>query len=127
MSTPPRLAVWLLARRLPPADRDEVIGDLHEEFLERATIAGCARATRWNWPSTGAVVEAAPADSADQRSGKVATDVHGRRSICGATADETPWDIGDVGRDPRMRHWRGGGDDLPVVGCAAPSAAHPGS
>ena len=35
MSSPPRLAVWLLSRRLSPEWRDFVLGDLEEEFKAR--------------------------------------------------------------------------------------------
>jgi predicted permease len=45
---PPRLAAWLLTRRLSPEWRDFVLGDLEEEFLtRRAESAAAARA--WYW------------------------------------------------------------------------------
>lgn len=46
---PPRLAAWLLSRMLPAADRDEVVGDLAEDFADRVASAGRASATRWYW------------------------------------------------------------------------------
>ena len=47
-ATPPRLAVWLLSRRLAPEWREFVIGDLAEEFAARAN-ASRGRARRWFW------------------------------------------------------------------------------
>ena len=46
MSSPPRLAVWLLTRRLSPEWRDFVLGDLEEEFKARR------RSVRWFWWQT---------------------------------------------------------------------------
>ena len=46
---PPRFASWLLARRLDPNDRDEVLGDLAEDFLERQAVHGPATARLWYW------------------------------------------------------------------------------
>jgi predicted permease len=48
---PPRLADWLLTLRVPAEWRDFVVGDLHEEFAERATVTP-ARARRWFWRQT---------------------------------------------------------------------------
>ena len=48
---PPRLAVWLLARRLSSEWRDFVLGDLEEEFGERRAIAPFA-AYAWFWWQT---------------------------------------------------------------------------
>jgi predicted permease len=45
---PPRLASWLLLRRVPPAWREFVAGDLEEEFRARAA-ADPAAASRWFW------------------------------------------------------------------------------
>ena len=48
---PPRLAVRLLARRLPGAWREFVLGDLEEEFRVRAAASAPA-ARRWFWHQT---------------------------------------------------------------------------
>jgi putative ABC transport system permease protein len=45
---PPRLAVRLLEAALPPAWRDEALGDLHEEHASRAR-ASRRRAALWYW------------------------------------------------------------------------------
>ena len=48
---PPRLALWLLTRRVSSEWRDFVIGDLAEEFVTRQAVApGAAR--RWFWRQT---------------------------------------------------------------------------
>lgn len=44
---PPRAAVWLLERALAPADRDALIGDLHEEYVIHVAPARGVRAARW--------------------------------------------------------------------------------
>jgi len=49
MTTPPRLAVWLLLRRVTAEDRDEIVGDLAEDFAEHLRTDGHAAATRWYW------------------------------------------------------------------------------
>jgi putative ABC transport system permease protein len=46
---PPRLALWLLRSRLPIEDREFVLGDLEEEFLDRVAHDGGPRARRWYW------------------------------------------------------------------------------
>jgi predicted permease len=46
---PPRLAAWLLAGRLRPEDRDEILGDLAEDFDERVGTRGETFARRWYW------------------------------------------------------------------------------
>jgi predicted permease len=46
---PPRLAEWLLARRLRRDERTTVLGDFEEEFRGLATEHGAARATVWYW------------------------------------------------------------------------------
>jgi putative ABC transport system permease protein len=48
---PPRLALWLLALRLPAEWHDYVAGDLEEEFRARAAISPPA-ARRWYWRQT---------------------------------------------------------------------------
>jgi predicted permease len=50
---PPRLAEWLLARRLERDDRTLVLGDLEEQFHERAAGGGAVRAARWYWREAG--------------------------------------------------------------------------
>lgn len=52
MIAPPRVALWLLTRRLQPEDRDEVIGDLNEQFARHASTHGAAWAKRWYWQQT---------------------------------------------------------------------------
>lgn len=47
MTRPPRLTAGLLARLLPRAMRDEVLGDLAEDHRQMATAAGDAHARRW--------------------------------------------------------------------------------
>jgi len=49
MTTPPLWARRLLSMRLPPPDRDQVIGDLDEEFLEVVEAEGRGRARAWYW------------------------------------------------------------------------------
>ncbi|HXT70433.1 MAG TPA: ADOP family duplicated permease [Vicinamibacterales bacterium] len=46
---PPRLAIWLLAQALPADEREFALGDLAEEFADRATHDGYTRARRWYW------------------------------------------------------------------------------
>ena len=46
---PPRLAEWSLAVLLPPEDRDDVLGDLHERFLQRCDASSVPVATVWYW------------------------------------------------------------------------------
>ncbi len=45
----PRLALWLLERRLPAGEREFVLGDLEERFAELATTRSPAFAQRWFW------------------------------------------------------------------------------
>jgi predicted permease len=45
---PPRLAVWLLERRLRSDWREFVVGDLEEEFAQRSAVSPAA-ARRWFW------------------------------------------------------------------------------
>jgi hypothetical protein len=50
MSTPPRIAVWLLESTLAPSARDAVAGDLHEEFVTSVVPdRGVTRARWWYW------------------------------------------------------------------------------
>jgi predicted permease len=56
---PPRLAVWLLTRRLSIEWRDFVLGDLEEEFQTRCTAAPSA-ARRWFWWQTLRCLTAPP-------------------------------------------------------------------
>jgi putative ABC transport system permease protein len=49
---PPRLAAWLLERLLDPRAAEAIGGDLHEQFLARATVYGRRRAARWYWRET---------------------------------------------------------------------------
>jgi putative ABC transport system permease protein len=47
MRRPPWLAAWLLRWWLHPADRDEILGDLEEQFAARAALHGERAAARW--------------------------------------------------------------------------------
>jgi hypothetical protein len=47
MSRLPALARWILARVLPPCDRDAVLGDLDEEFNQFVAPGRNAAAARW--------------------------------------------------------------------------------
>lgn len=49
MSAPPRLALQWLERRLHPDERQELIGDLTEQFHQRVAREGERRARRWFW------------------------------------------------------------------------------
>ena len=55
----PRLALWLLARRLSAEWRDFVIGDLEEEFRARCDVSAPA-ARRWFWWQAVRCVAAPP-------------------------------------------------------------------
>src|SRR5688572_13844959 len=46
---PPRVAVWLLRRGLDPNSCEFVLGDLAEEFSDRAATSGLGTARRWYW------------------------------------------------------------------------------
>lgn len=46
---PPRLAAWLIGRRVDAADREHALGDLDEEYAARAARHGRAAARRWYW------------------------------------------------------------------------------
>jgi len=48
-SRPPRLAEWLLGRRLRHDDRSLVLGDLQEQFLQQVRRSGRFRARLWYW------------------------------------------------------------------------------
>ena len=48
----PRLALWLLQRRVPSQLQEFVIGDLEEGFQELAIGNGSAAARRWYWTQT---------------------------------------------------------------------------
>jgi hypothetical protein len=47
--TPPIVARLLVIAIAPPRDYDSVAGDLHEEYLHRATTDGRVAANRWYW------------------------------------------------------------------------------
>jgi putative ABC transport system permease protein len=49
VSAPPRLAERWLERRLHPDERQELIGDLAEQFQHRVATAGSRAARRWYW------------------------------------------------------------------------------
>jgi putative ABC transport system permease protein len=51
MVEPPRIALWLLARRLSAEWRDFIVGDLVEEFQARSVVSS-TRARRWFWRQT---------------------------------------------------------------------------
>jgi len=49
VSRPPRLASHWLERSLHPDERDELLGDLQEQFERRVALDGPSRARRWYW------------------------------------------------------------------------------
>ena len=51
-TSPPRLALRLLAWRIPEPDREYLIGDLLEGFAEEQARAGVRAARRWFWRET---------------------------------------------------------------------------
>ena len=56
---PPRPALWLLSRTIPPDCRDAVVGDLEEEFAEQVLPRlGVRRARCWFWLQTLSLVRA---------------------------------------------------------------------
>ena len=56
---PPRLAIWLLTRRLSAEWRDFVVGDLEEEFAARSADSPVA-ARAWFWWQTMRCLAAPP-------------------------------------------------------------------
>jgi hypothetical protein len=58
-SDPPRLAIWLLNRRLSAEWRDFVVGDLEEEFATRSGDSPVA-AHAWFWWQTMRCLAAPP-------------------------------------------------------------------
>ena len=56
---PPRLAIWLLNKRLPAEWRDFVVGDLEEEFATRSGDSPVA-AHAWFWWQTMRCLAAPP-------------------------------------------------------------------
>jgi putative ABC transport system permease protein len=54
--TPPRLPHRILSWWLPADDRDEIIGDLNEQFSARAAAGGRGGASRWYWRQTAHLV-----------------------------------------------------------------------
>ncbi len=75
---PPPLAAWLATRRVPVVEREFLIGDLNEEFHERARgAAGRKGATRWYWRQAVRclllryrALDRSPAPVSPQRKGK---------------------------------------------------------
>ena len=51
-TTPPRLAQWLLRLTTPSEDREEMLGDLHEEMLRKCRRSSHSTARRWYWRQT---------------------------------------------------------------------------
>src|SRR5690349_7154602 len=47
--TPPRLAAFILTRRIPPEHREYVVGDLNERFADKAHTEGIDKARLWYW------------------------------------------------------------------------------
>jgi putative ABC transport system permease protein len=45
---PHRIAVWLVSRAIPEADREMILGDLEEEFVRRSRTS-VTRAVAWYW------------------------------------------------------------------------------
>ena len=63
--TPPRLAIWLLTRRLSTEWRDFVLGDLEEEFVTRCAGSRFAAHT-WFWWQTVRCLAAPPPVRSEQ-------------------------------------------------------------
>src|SRR5512132_2380932 len=53
----PRLAFGLMRALVPPAERDELLADVADEYAHRRDADGAAAARRWLW---GQVVGSAP-------------------------------------------------------------------
>jgi putative ABC transport system permease protein len=68
----PRLAVWLLAKRLSAEWLELVLGDLEEEFRERSTASRRA-ARRWFWRQTIRCLTAPPPDVRRSSSARLST------------------------------------------------------
>jgi predicted permease len=68
----PRLAVWLLARRLSAEWLEFVLGDLEEEFRERCTASRWA-ARRWFWRQTLHCFTAPPLPVCRSSSARIST------------------------------------------------------
>jgi predicted permease len=56
VTAPPRLAERLLLRRLAVDERDELIGDINEQFTARAAADGARSARLWYWRQALALV-----------------------------------------------------------------------
>jgi predicted permease len=56
VTRPPRLAETLLSRRLARDERDELIGDINEQFARRVADVGASAARRWYWRQALALV-----------------------------------------------------------------------
>lgn len=56
MTSPPRLAEQLLLRRLSADERDELVGDMNEQFAQRVTTHGRSAAARWYWQQAFALL-----------------------------------------------------------------------
>ncbi len=48
-STPPAVATRVIASLIPPAEREDTLGDLTERFQRREVRHGAAAARRWYW------------------------------------------------------------------------------
>ena len=56
MTTPPRLARWLIERALPADVREDVSGDLFEMYRRRLDTSSGRAARRWYWRQTAAFI-----------------------------------------------------------------------
>jgi predicted permease len=56
VTRPPALAMRWLERSLHPDERDELIGDLQEQFERRVALEGQSQARRWYWRQTFGLV-----------------------------------------------------------------------
>ena len=54
--TPPRVAARLIEHLVPPADQGELLGDLHERFMDRFDAMGPRGARIWYWRQTLSLV-----------------------------------------------------------------------
>jgi predicted permease len=91
--TPPRLAERLLLRRLAADERDELIGDINEQFSSRAASGGLGPARRWYWRQTLALLWGFSLD---------------RRDLISTAHERTRgrWALNNMGVDVRSA-WRG--------------------
>jgi putative ABC transport system permease protein len=67
---PPRLATWVIARLLPPAEREDTLGDLAERFHRMVARRGAGPASRWYWKQTLTFVARLAGETPSRRWGR---------------------------------------------------------